>query len=261
MDFDAAGRRDLRTHFLNSYLEQSGDWEGTRVLPYYLCRQALVRGKVQSLLANQPPAGSPEAQQARTSARHYFQLSCQYTQPRSGCMVVFCGLSGSGKSTLARALASEVGGVHIRSDAVRKHLAGIPIDQPGGEDTYDAEMTRKTYSRLSELGLTLASQGNIVILDATYPRSELRAALIHQARALSIPLHFVHCTAPLDVLRQRLMERRGDISDATAAILTSQVERFEPFRTEELSHATTIDTRQSAGLSAVTQWVKSHNGV
>jgi uncharacterized protein len=46
MDLEFRGRKDLANLFLNTYIEQTGDWAGVRVLPLYLCRQAYVRAKL-----------------------------------------------------------------------------------------------------------------------------------------------------------------------------------------------------------------------
>jgi uncharacterized protein len=96
------------------------------------------------------------------------------------------GLSGSGKSTVARRCSRIWNAIQIRSDAVRKHLAGIPLDEKGDETLYSPEMTQKTYDRLRELGLMLAKQGFTVILDAKYDRIQIRKQVIDACRAADI---------------------------------------------------------------------------
>lgn len=59
-------------------------------------------------------------------------------------------------------------------------------------------------------------------MDAKFDRSEKRAEAIAAAKAKSIPLTFLYCTAPPDVLRARVEQREGDIADATAAVLARQ---------------------------------------
>ncbi|MEO1342377.1 MAG: adenylyl-sulfate kinase, partial [Cyanobacteria bacterium J06635_13] len=54
------------------------------------------------------------------------------------------------------------------------------------------------------------------IIDAKYDRLSLRQPVITQAHANDIPLTIVHCTAPIEVLRDRLNKRQNDISDANA---------------------------------------------
>lgn len=133
-------------------------------------------------------------------------------------------------------------GVYVRSDAVRKHLAGMPVQQRGADSLYTPEMTQKTYKRLVQLGSELASQGYNIILDAKFDRVATRQLAIAQAAAHQLPLTIVHCEAPLATLQQRVKERSGDIADATLAILEKQ--HLEPFTPAEQPYVTTIDTTQ-----------------
>ncbi|WP_431660552.1 bifunctional aminoglycoside phosphotransferase/ATP-binding protein [Pantanalinema rosaneae] len=242
MDLDVRDRQDLSNRFMNAYVEQMGDWEGLQVLPLYLSRQAYVRAKVTSFLLDDPSIDEAAKQEIAASAARYYRLAWDYTCPREGRLILMSGLSGSGKSTLARQLAAQLGGVHLRSDAVRKHLAGVPLEAAGDANLYSAEMTQKTYDRLLQLGITLAKQGYPVILDAKYDRQALRQPAIEQAEASGLPLQIIHCTAPIEVLQDRLRQRQGDISDATVDVLLQQ--SMEPFSDREQAYLTTVDTTQ-----------------
>lgn len=151
------------------------------------------------------------------------------------------GLSGSGKSTTAQQLAGKTGAIRLRSDAVRKHLAGVPLYEKAGNEVYTAAMTDRTYTRLIELGVQLASQGYRVILDAKFDRQAKRQEAIRVAQADAIPLTFLYCTAPAEVLSARVTARSGDIADANAAILAKQ--SMEPFSTN--ATVQTVDTTRS----------------
>jgi hypothetical protein len=243
MDLEVRQRPDLSNAFLNHYVEQTGDWEGLQVLPLYVSRQSYVRAKVTSFLLDDPNVSAADKQQVVETAAPYYRLAWQCLQPQQGCLILMAGLSGSGKTTVARQVARQTKAIHIRSDAVRKHLAGIPLYQRGGADLYTAEMTEKTYGRLLELGITLAAQGYRVILDAKYDREAQRTAAIAQAQLHQLPLHILHCDAPLAVLRQRLQQRTGDIADATADLLPQQ--QLDPFTAAERPYLKTLDTTQA----------------
>ena len=245
MDLEARNSQDLANIFLNTYLEQTGDWLGLQVLPLYLSRQAYVRAKVTSFLLNDPSIPDGVKESAKQTASDYYQQAWAYTQKRSGKIILMSGLSGAGKSTVARAIAQNINAIHVRSDAVRKHLAGIPPSEKGGEEIYSGEMSQKTYTRMSELGVLLANSGFAVILDAKYDRMALRQQAIEAASAHNIPLQIINCTAPMEVLRDRLDKRSGDISDATAELLASQQAQAEEFTSVEQAYVTTIDTSKA----------------
>jgi uncharacterized protein len=245
MDLEARLRRDFANAFLNTYAEQTGDWEGLQVLPLYLSRQAYVRAKVTSFLLDDPGVSKQVKEDAQKTAGAYYKQAYDYTKPGQGRLILMSGLSGSGKSTTARYLTRQLGAIQIRSDAVRKHLAGIPLMERGGSEIYSEEMNQKTYARLLELGILLSSQGYTVILDAKYDKVQLRSEAIAQAKAHQIPLDILYCTAPSEVLLSRLRERTGDIADATADLLASQQAAAEPFTTDEKPLVKILDTTRS----------------
>lgn len=250
MDLQFRQRSDLAQRFLNAYLEWSNDYEGAALLPLYLSMRAYIRGNVNSLALNDPAIPAADKATIQATAAAYFKTAYDYTQVQPGKLYVTCGLSGAGKTTLARSLATQIGAIHIRSDAVRKHLAAVPLDQRSqGSETfaggiYTPEMTAKTYDRLLELGLFLVAAGQTVILDAKYDRQSQRQQVIEAANNQGTALEILHCQAPLAVMQQRLGDRRGDIAEATPQILEQQVAEFEPFTPPEQAYVRAIDTTQ-----------------
>jgi aminoglycoside phosphotransferase family enzyme/predicted kinase len=242
MDLQASGHPDFSTQFINQYVERTGDWDDLQLLPLYLCRHAYVRGKVNALLTTEPEVSDQSKQSALQKAAEYFRLARKYAEPTQGQILLVTGVSGSGKSTVASQLARASAALHIRSDAVRKHLTDTPLDAPAPPHAYDAATTDRTYARLLELGITLARSGFTVILDATYLRHTHRKSAIETAAGAGIPLRIISCTAPPHVLRARLSARTGDVSDAGPELLESQLRNIEDFDPSERSRLVQIDT-------------------
>jgi uncharacterized protein len=262
MDLDARDRPDLSNIFLNAYIEIMGDWAGLQVLPLYLSRQSYVRAKVTSFLLGDPTIPDAVKQEAEQTASRYYRLAWEYTQSPLGIasrnyggqIFLMAGLSASGKSTIAQQLAQKTGAIHIRSDAVRKHLGGVALHDAGDATLYTPEMTAKTYDRLLNLGLTLAQQGYPVILDAKYDRQPLRQAVLDAVANSNtsdhpLSLQILHCDLPLATRQQWLRDRQGDISDITAERLVEQ--QFAPFTPAEAAFVKTIDPTQDFAA----QWV------
>ncbi|MGB8700026.1 MAG: AAA family ATPase [Thermosynechococcaceae cyanobacterium] len=255
MDLAFHGRIDLANLFLNTYLEETGDYEGAGLLPLYLCMRAYIRGNVNALSLKDRTISTADKADLLRRSQAYYHLAWRYAQRSPGRLLMMSGVSGSGKSTIARQLAQSLNAIHIRSDAVRKHLAGIPLQQRGDQDgasesgIYTPEMTHKTYTRLLELGLFLAQQGFVVILDAKYDRQVLRQGVLEAAAIAHIPIHIVQCVAPTEVLRDRLQTRTGDITDATADLLETQLATAEPLTDQEQAIATIVRTADSVDCS------------
>lgn len=242
MDVRYRGGHRLANQILNVYLEATGDYGGAQLLPFYMCGRAIIRANVALLSSVDKELDSPRRDEAREDGLRYLEHALEYATPAPGQLVVTCGLSGAGKSTIARTLAERIDAIHIRSDAVRKHLAGVDLTEHG-EALYSEAYTRRTYAKLIELGVLLAISGYTVILDAKFDRRLYRSKLIAKAQSFDIPIRFIHCHAPLDVLKTRLVERVGDISDATEELIDSQAASFEPFEGDEAKSCIQLDTQ------------------
>jgi aminoglycoside phosphotransferase family enzyme len=78
MDLDRYQRPELSKHLVNTYVELSRDEELLRLLNFYKCYRAYVRGKVESFKLDDPYI--PEEGKAKVSsvARSYFELAESY---------------------------------------------------------------------------------------------------------------------------------------------------------------------------------------
>jgi len=80
MDLDFKERTDLSYFFVERYVEYSGDQELMKLLPFYKCYRAYVRGKVVSFKIKDPSVGSEEKSAATKEAKAYFKLALAYAK-------------------------------------------------------------------------------------------------------------------------------------------------------------------------------------
>ncbi|CAM2070495.1 AAA family ATPase [Sulfidibacter corallicola] len=233
MDLVYRDRLDLAFGFLNTYLERTGDYAGARLIPFYVSLRAYVRAKVYSLMSLDEALGSEARHKLETKAAGFYRLAWRFAQPRHLGMVAVAGFSGAGKSTVAAYAAGLLGAIHLRSDALRKHLGDQPLDSQGDADLYDPEHTRRTYAELIEQAVALARTGMPVIVDAKFDRQTWRAQLLQAANEAQLSLHFCWCRADEPILRHRLTHRIGDVSDATADLLPHQFAQWQGFEADE----------------------------
>ncbi len=247
MDLARRGRRDLAQAFADAYFRASGDAEGRALLPFYAAYRAAVRGKVEGMALSEPeiPAAGRAAALRRSRAHWLLALGLLERSDRRPCLVLVGGLPGTGKSTLARGLAERAGFVVIRSDLVRKELAGLAAGEAGSSrfegGIYTPEWTERTYAeclRRAEAGLFA---GERVLVDASFGREPSRVAFLEAAGRWAVPALFLLCRADPAVARTRLDRRRGDPSDADWAIHLQAAASWE-----EPGPATRPSTREIA---------------
>ena len=80
MDFDHYGRADLSRSFVNAYVAQSRDEELLRLLNFYKCYRAYVRGKVESFKLDDPYISEEEKARVLAVAKSYFDLAQSYVE-------------------------------------------------------------------------------------------------------------------------------------------------------------------------------------
>jgi hypothetical protein len=243
MDLAAHRRPDLANCFLNRYLEVSGDYAGLRLLRVYRTHRALVRAKV-ALAA--PDDHGP----TRTSrAAMYLAAAADETRKSQPLCVITTGLSGSGKTTVARLLAPCLSAVHVRSDVERKRLHGLEARARSGSaigrDLYGPEATRATYGRLADAA-EAALSGNIdVIVDAAFLARKERDRFRALAGRAGARFAILECTAPVTVLRERIVARHRsgiDASEADLAVLEHQLETADGPGDAERDYLYSLDT-------------------
>jgi len=239
MDLVVNGRRDLAAHFLNRYLELTGDYEGVQLLNLYFVYRCLVRAKVAVIR-------SRERQQERnrmadlSEATHYIDVALHQTARREPLLVIMSGLSGSGKSWVAERLMAALPAIRIRSDLERKRLYRLKASESGAaainRGIYSEQASVRVYARLHRLAESLLTYGHNVILDAAPLRADDRAAAAAVARKRNCRAVTVAVSAPDTVLRERLLQRQREadcVSDAGLDVLDYQQTTWQPISRSE----------------------------
>jgi aminoglycoside phosphotransferase family enzyme len=78
MDLDNYGRADLSQSFVSAYVDRSQDNELLRLLNFYKCYRAYVRGKVESFQLDDPHISGEDKARIKTRAQRYFELADSY---------------------------------------------------------------------------------------------------------------------------------------------------------------------------------------
>ncbi|MCI0642160.1 MAG: AAA family ATPase [Gemmataceae bacterium] len=220
MDFRFHCRPDLARSLADAYFEASGDSEGRTLLPFYSSYRAAVRGKVEGLKHAEKEVSTEEHADALQKARaHWLLALAELDEPRRRpALVLVGGLPGTGKSTLARQLAEEAGFTWIRTDVVRKELAGMSPETPTPTQErarlYSTEWNVKTYHETLRRAEAAQFEGKRVLVDGSFYDNGKRRRFWEAARRWAVPFVFFHCQADPAVVRERLTLRHGDPSDA-----------------------------------------------
>lgn len=251
MDLERLGRADLAEFTIRSYRELAHDPAPMSLAHHWVAFRALIRAKVALLRAAQGPgpdtrAGHPDGPgpgpgsvRVDGAALHEVAMTlavlCRDHLRRAQVhLVLVGGAPGTGKSTLAARLGEARGFVVLRSDEVRKDLAGIAhtvrATAPVGEGIYDAAHTEATYAELARRAERLLGLGESVVIDASFAGAAQRDLLRRVAAATVSLLSELRCEVEPDTALARL-ERRAregtDASDATVEVATRMAARFE----------------------------------
>lgn len=214
MDLEHRNLRDLANSALNRTLDLSGDIDALACLPLFLSLRAAVRAHVDA------------AQHKFAEGAEYLDLALSFLNPPPPRLIAVGGLSGSGKSSLARLVAPMIGGapgaVVLRSDAIRKRLAGVGLYDKLDTASYTTEMSDRVYAQILEDARHAIAAGHSAILDAVYARPEERANARALGAELGVPFDGLWLDVPLSVRQQRIGGRKKDASDATQTVAQAQ---------------------------------------
>jgi uncharacterized protein len=251
MDLERVSDAATGSRFLAWYREFAGEGYPQTLAHYYIAYRAHVRAKVACLRSEQGDDASPEA------ARRLLLMAQDHLVAARVALVLVGGLPGTGKSTLAAGLADRLGWTVLRSDEIRKDLAGVGHSVRSGADyregLYARESTAATYEELLTRAQSLLELGEPTILDASWADAKWRTRAAEVARETSSDLIELRCDLDGDVAAKRLAERAHegrDPSDASSFVAARMATDFIGW-----PDATVIDTtpsRQAALAAALT---------
>ncbi|QYC41853.1 hypothetical protein Nocox_21235 [Nonomuraea coxensis DSM 45129] len=231
MDLERLGAPLLAERFLSWYVEFSGDPAPPALWHHYVAYRAFVRAKVACLRHWQDRSdttGSDTTAEARaqaeagTEARRLAELALRHLRAGAVSLILVGGAPATGKSTIGGALADRLGHTLLRSDRVRKELAGLdplrPAAAPYRQGIYDAAHTEQVYAELLSRAEKLLGSGESVVLDATWGDRRHRDAAEQVALRAAADLVQLRCTATPRIIDRRLAARRPGLSDADPAV-------------------------------------------
>jgi len=229
MDLDRRGARRAARIVLDCYLSETArglDLEGLAALPLFLGVRAAVRAMVAFDRARIQGGSAKPA-----TERHGLEtlsLAISYLEPPPARLVAVGGLSGTGKTTLARELAPYLqpapGALHLRSDVLRKQLAGVGELDRLPATSYTPEASEAVYRALLERARLALAAGHSVVVDAVFAQEAWRTAVARMAAETGIPFDGIWLEATPELLKERVAARTGDASDATPAVVERQLE-------------------------------------
>jgi hypothetical protein len=234
MDLQDRGRADLAHRFLNAYLEQTGDYAGLAVLPFYLAYRALVRAKIARLRAAQLGSGTASARRASSIAgtSHWraamrSRLGRTDHHPRTLGLRQdddFAGLARGGRRDphpqRRRAQNACMASPRSSSTTPRSRQALCARGEPSQPTIALARWLAK-----------FSAAGRSAIVDATFFGALKREAIPCSGRATRDSVRDCRVRGERATLRERIVRRKadgGDASDADLAVLAHQIAAREP---------------------------------
>lgn len=225
MDLRHRGLKEQAALICNRYLDRADEVDGLAAMPLFLSLRAAVRAHVTATGARSLPPD--DRARKLDEARAYFNLAEDMLRPATPRLVAIGGLSGTGKSSLAAAIAGDLGptpGARVlRSDVLRKRLFGLAPESRLPEAAYAPGVTAQVYETLEREAERVIATGYSVIIDAVAAKPEERAALAAIAARTGIAFTGLWLEAVPELLLARLAQRKGDASDADAAVLRRQL--------------------------------------
>ena len=213
MDLEFRGKNNLANLLLKEYLQTNPDKNISKLLRFYKCHYASVRGFVCGLSND------------LKTARKYFDLALKYAQPQ---IYIIGGSIGTGKTTLAKKIQKQTKYQLIQSDVVRKKLAKVPLNKKADQRYYSQAFSLKTYQTMLIIAKSFLDKGQGVVLDATFSKQAYRNLLMKLITVNAYNFQYIETCAPEKIVVKRLMNRKHSVSDAGPDLVKNFNKAYEP---------------------------------
>lgn len=246
MDLIHKGFRPLAFTYINQYLENSGDYKGLLLLPFYACYRAMVRAKVTGFAMMQVKTQSLEYQQLKQEFSKFITLASAFSQPPAPSLSITMGISGSGKSVYTEKLLAQQGAIRLRSDVIRKQYFNLPLYEQTPDyqkpSVYSEEVSKKVFQQLRNYAKQYLSHHYPVIIDATCIKYWQRELFFSLANELNVPFQILAFDANLADIAPRLEKRQKmkQVSDANLSVAQSQLKNVDLLTEKERNFTTFI---------------------
>lgn len=225
MDLWERGYRREASRIFNRYCDMTGEAEGIATLPLFLSMRAAVRAHVCASAAKRQESEA-EAARKRAEAEDYLTAARTFLKHEGAGILAIGGCSGTGKSTLAGNVAHSLGRAPgarwLRSDVLRKRMAGLVPEKTLPADAYTPGSSRAVYDRLMQEMDTVLAAGQSVVIDAAFLSAHEREHVETHARRSGAQFAGIWLNATAKILQKRVSSRRSDPSDADVAVVERQ---------------------------------------
>jgi aminoglycoside phosphotransferase family enzyme/predicted kinase len=257
MDLVERDRHDLASHFLNRYLESTGDYGGIAVLSLFFVYRCLVRAKV-AVIRSAERETDDDASADIAEVTGYCEMAMRQASRRDPKLFVMHGLSGSGKTFVSGQLMAALPAVRVRSDIERKRLFGLAETASShsaiGEGIYTVSASEAVYEALFATARTVLAAGHDVILDAAFTDRSSRQRCLSLAQELGYHTIIIDVTADEETMRKRLLQRaakKDDPSEASIDVFEYQLREADPLSERERAITISCDNSVSPDIDAL----------
>lgn len=228
MDLDFLGWKNFSDYFVKKYIDYSGDRGLTKLLLFYKCYRAYVKGKVFGFHFAERELNKAKRKMYKKIARKSFIWAKKYAREmQKPILIIAAGLPGVGRSTRLKFLAPKIKAKILDSDVIRKKMFK--------KVKYNQKSKLLVYKKMIAQAENLLRTGKNVILDATFSKEKYRQLAKNLIKKLEIPYYFVEFYCSEKVAKQRLSERakeKAPVSQANWEIYQKIKKEFEPIKKE-----------------------------